>query len=65
MQVLVVKGAGSRKAGQMQSGACKYARMCRFYKSENYTCGNEDEAWTYCGTYDVFASFKPLATVAE
>ena len=65
MQVLVVKRAGSRKAGQMQSGACKYALMCKFYKSENYTCDNEDKAWTYSGTYDVFASFKPLATVAE
>ena len=60
-----MKKAGSRKAVPEQAGACKYARVCRFYRSENYTCGDEDEAWTYCGTYDVFVSFKPDAPMIE
>jgi hypothetical protein len=60
-----VKKASARKAVPEQSGACKYARMCRHYRSENYTCGDEDEAWTYCGTYDVFASFKPVVAAVE
>lgn len=38
---------------------CKFASMCRFYRSQDYTCNNEDEAWTYCGTYELFANFKP------
>lgn len=50
------------------SNPCKYARTCKYYRAENYTCADEDEASIYCGTYDVFADFelkqgskKPLA----
>jgi hypothetical protein len=43
----------------LRDNRCKYAPMCRFYRSQDYTCNNEDEAWTYCGTYEIFANFKP------
>lgn len=38
---------------------CRYASLCRFYQREGYTCNDEEEAETYCATYDVFEKFRP------
>lgn len=32
--------------------------MCKFYRKDSYTCNHQDEAETYCGTYNIFESYK-------
>ncbi|MEM2139415.1 MAG: hypothetical protein QXJ74_05645 [Nitrososphaera sp.] len=42
---------------------CRYASLCRFYQREGYTCNDEEEACTYCATYDLFENFKPKIAI--
>jgi hypothetical protein len=43
---------------------CRYASLCRFYQREDYTCNDEEEACTYCATYDLFENFKPKLAIS-
>jgi hypothetical protein len=43
----------------MNAIGCKYAGFCRFYEKDGHNCTDEDEAETYCGTFDVFTNFEP------
>ncbi|WP_337861953.1 hypothetical protein [Nitrososphaera sp.] len=69
--VAAAAAGGAGRAGPHNPGtregkgnACKYAQMCKFYRSQSYTCSDQEEASTYCGTYDLFDNFKPQA-IAE
>jgi hypothetical protein len=37
---------------------CTYAGVCRHYRLADATCNSEENAESYCCTYDVFDNFK-------
>lgn len=59
VEIELIISAASVNVMEAAGRRCRYASMCRFFRSQDSTCNNEDEAWTYCGTYELFANFKP------
>ncbi len=37
---------------------CGYARICKHFDDRSATCHSEDEASSYCGSYDNFENYK-------
>ncbi|MEW5841536.1 hypothetical protein [Nitrososphaera sp.] len=37
------------KVPWLEAEPCRFAKCCKFYRSDNHTCNDDDEAMSYCG----------------
>lgn len=46
-----------KETKEMKKEICRFAKCCKGYREDSYTCAREDEAKDYCGYYRRFKEF--------